>query len=32
LRVVVVRSIIEARGMLKGMNIDEIREEIDEER
>ena len=32
LRVVVTRSIREARGMLKGMNIDDIREEVDEER
>lgn len=32
LRVVVIRSIREARGMLKGMNIDDIREEVDEER
>ena len=32
LRVVVIRSIIEARGMQKGMNIDNIREEVDEER
>ncbi len=32
LRVIVVRSIKEARGILKGMNIDNIREEVDEER
>jgi AbrB family looped-hinge helix DNA binding protein len=32
LRVVVIRSIRDARGMLKGMNIDDIREEVDEER
>jgi AbrB family looped-hinge helix DNA binding protein len=32
LRVVVVRPIKEARGMLKGMNTDGIREEVDEER
>ena len=32
LRVVLVRPIKEARGMLKGMNTDGIREEIDEER
>lgn len=32
LRVIVVRSIEEARGMFKGMNIDNIREEFDEER
>ena len=32
LRVVVVPSIEEARGMLKGMNTDNIREEEDEER
>jgi AbrB family looped-hinge helix DNA binding protein len=32
LRVVVVPSIKEARGMLKGMNTDNIREEEDEER
>jgi AbrB family looped-hinge helix DNA binding protein len=32
LRVVVIRSIREARGMLKDMKIDNIREEIDEER
>ena len=32
LRMIVVRSIQEARGMLKGMNIDNIREEVDEER
>ncbi len=32
LRVVVVRSIQGARGMHKGMNIDNIREEVDEER
>ena len=31
LRVIVVRSIKEARGMLKGMNTDNIREEIDDE-
>lgn len=31
LRVVVVPPIKEARGMLKGMNIDNIREEVDEE-
>ncbi len=32
LRVVVVRPIKKARGMLKGMNTDNIREEVDEER
>ena len=32
LRVILVRPIKEARGMLKGMNTDGIREEIDEER
>jgi AbrB family looped-hinge helix DNA binding protein len=32
LRVVVIRSISEARGMLKEMKIDNIREEVDEER
>jgi len=32
LRVVIVPSIEEARGMLKGMNTDDIREEVDEER
>ena len=32
LRVVIVRSIREARGILKGLNIDNIREEVDEER
>jgi AbrB family looped-hinge helix DNA binding protein len=32
LRVIFVRPIKEARGMLKGMNTDGIREEIDEER
>jgi len=32
LRVVVVRSVQEARGMLKGMNIDNIREEVEEKR
>ena len=32
LRVVVVPPIKRARGMLKGMNTDNIREEIDEER
>ena len=32
LRVVVVRSMKEARGSLKGMNTDNIREEVDEER
>jgi len=32
LRVVIVPSIEEARGMLKGMNTDELREEVDEER
>ena len=32
LRVIVVRPIKEARGMLKGMNTDGIREETDEER
>jgi AbrB family looped-hinge helix DNA binding protein len=32
LRVVVLRPIKEARGMLKGMNTDGIREEVDEER
>jgi AbrB family looped-hinge helix DNA binding protein len=32
LRVVVIRSIREARGMLKGMNINDIREEVDEDR
>ncbi len=32
LRVVVIRSIKEARGMLKGMNINGIREDLDEDR
>jgi AbrB family looped-hinge helix DNA binding protein len=32
LRVVVIPPIKDARGMLKGMNTDDIREEIDEER
>lgn len=32
LRVVIVPSIEEARGMLKGMNTNDIREEVDEER
>ena len=32
LRVVVVPPIKKARGMLKGMNTDNIREEVDEER
>lgn len=32
LRVVVVPPIQEARGMLKGMNTDDVREEVDEER
>jgi AbrB family looped-hinge helix DNA binding protein len=32
LRVILVHPIKEARGMLKGMNTDGIREEIDEER
>ena len=32
LRVVIVPPIKKARGMLKGMNTDNIREEIDEER
>jgi AbrB family looped-hinge helix DNA binding protein len=32
LRVVVVPPIKKARGMLKGMNADNIREEVDEER
>jgi AbrB family looped-hinge helix DNA binding protein len=32
LRVVIVPSIEEARGMLKGMNTDDTREEVDEER
>ena len=32
LRVVLIPSIEEARGMLKGMNTDNIREEEDEER
>jgi AbrB family looped-hinge helix DNA binding protein len=32
LRVVVVPPIEEARGMLKGINTDNIREEVDEER
>ena len=32
LRVVIVPSIQEARGMLKGMNTDDIREEVDEQR
>ncbi len=32
LRVVVVPPIHEARGMLKGMNTNDIREEVDEER
>jgi AbrB family looped-hinge helix DNA binding protein len=31
LRVVVVPAIKKARGMLKGMNTDKIREEVDEE-
>ena len=32
LRVVIVPPIKKARGMLKGMNIENIREEVDEER
>jgi len=32
LRVVIVPAIQEARGMLRGMNMDDIREEVDEER
>lgn len=32
LRVVIVPSVEEARGMLKGLNTDNIREEVDEER
>jgi AbrB family looped-hinge helix DNA binding protein len=32
LRVVIVPSIEEARGLLKGMNSDDIREEVDEKR
>jgi AbrB family looped-hinge helix DNA binding protein len=32
LRVILVRPIKEARGMLKGMNTEGIREEMDEER
>ena len=32
LRVVIVPSIEEAYGMLEGMNTDELREEVDEER
>lgn len=32
LRVVIVPPLAEARGMLKGMNTDNIREEVDEER
>jgi AbrB family looped-hinge helix DNA binding protein len=32
LRVILVRPIKEARGMLKGMNTDGIREEVDEKR
>jgi hypothetical protein len=32
LRVVVILPIKKARGMLKGMNTDNIREEVDEER
>ncbi|MEW5872044.1 MAG: AbrB/MazE/SpoVT family DNA-binding domain-containing protein [Chloroflexota bacterium] len=32
LRVVIVPPIQEARGMLKGMNTENIREEVDEER
>lgn len=32
LRVILVRPIKEARGMLKGMDTDGIREEVDEER
>jgi len=32
LRVVIAPPIKEARGMLKGMNIENIREEVDEER
>jgi len=32
LRVILVRPIKEARGMLTGMNTDGVREEIDEER
>lgn len=32
LRVVIVPSIKKARGMLKGMNTENIREEVDEER
>ncbi|MBK6646172.1 MAG: AbrB/MazE/SpoVT family DNA-binding domain-containing protein [Anaerolineales bacterium] len=32
IRLVIVPSIKEARGMFKGMNTDNIREEVDEER
>ena len=32
LRVVIVPPIKKARGMFKGMNIDNVREEVDEER
>ena len=32
LRIIVIPSLEEARGMLKGMNTDAIREETDEER
>ena len=32
LRVVIVPPIQKARGMFKGMNVDNIREEVDEER
>ena len=32
MRLVIVPSIKEARGILKGMNTDNIREEVDEER
>lgn len=32
MRLVIVPSIKEARGILKGMNTDSIREEVDEER
>ena len=32
LRVVIVPTIEEAQGMLKGINTDDIREEVDEER
>jgi hypothetical protein len=32
LRVVIVPGMAEARGMLKGMNTEKLREEVDEER